>query len=67
MFGRLCPLEGTFAYTGELGSVTYAPGELAPDAPASTVDELIETALRYEKGYEKMTTERAPSPRSIAS
>jgi len=48
MFGRLCPLEGTFAYTGELGSVTYAPGELAPDAPASTVDELIETALRYE-------------------
>jgi arylsulfatase len=40
--------EGTFAYTGELRSVTYTPGELAPDAPASTVDELIETALRYE-------------------
>ena len=40
--------EGTFAYTGELSSVTYTPGEHAPDAPASTVDELIETALRYE-------------------
>jgi len=40
--------HGPFPYTGTLHSVTYLPGELAPDAGPLWVDVLRETAVRYE-------------------
>jgi arylsulfatase len=40
--------HGPFPYTGTLHSVTYLPGELAPDAGPLWVDILRETAVRYE-------------------
>ena len=40
--------HGPFPYTGILHSVTYAPGELAPDAGPLWVDVLREAATKYE-------------------
>ena len=38
--------HGPFPYTGTLHSVTYVPGEPAPDAPQLRTAELREEALR---------------------
>lgn len=40
--------EGTFAWTGELHSVTWVPGELAPDAGARWIDFLREQGRKFE-------------------
>ncbi len=40
--------EGAGRFTGELASVTYTPGERAPDAGDRFVDLLREIGLRYE-------------------
>ena len=40
--------HGPFPYTGTLHSVTYTPGELAPDAGARWLDVLRESGSRYE-------------------
>ena len=40
--------HGTFPYTGALRSVTYLPGELAPDAATRWLDYLREAGIRYE-------------------
>ena len=40
--------HGPFPYTGRLTSVTYTPGELAPDAPALSIDEIRARALRFD-------------------
>ncbi|MEE2768228.1 MAG: arylsulfatase [Actinomycetota bacterium] len=40
--------HGPFPYTGILHSVTYSPGELAPDAGPLWVDVLREAATKYE-------------------
>ena len=44
IYGR----HGAFPWTGTLHSVTYTPGELAPDAGARWLDVLRESASRYE-------------------
>ena len=40
--------HGTFPYKGVLNSVTYFPGELAPDAGTRWVDFLRESGVKYE-------------------
>lgn len=40
--------DGSFTYTGRLGSVRYEPGELAPESPARFVDLLREMGSKYE-------------------
>lgn len=40
--------HGPFPYSGRLTSVSYAPGELAPDAPALSIDQIRERALRFD-------------------
>jgi arylsulfatase A-like enzyme len=40
--------HGTFPYAGELRSVTYEPGEHAPDSPVMLLPMLRELGLRYE-------------------
>ncbi len=40
--------HGPFPYSGRLTSVTYTPGELAPDAPALSIDEIRARALRFD-------------------
>ena len=40
--------HGAFPWTGTLHSVTYTPGELAPDAGSRWLDVLRESASRYE-------------------
>jgi arylsulfatase len=40
--------HGTFPWTGELTTVTYTPGERAPDAGTNFIDLLREMGLRYE-------------------
>jgi arylsulfatase len=40
--------RGTFPWTGDLRSVTYTPGEPAPDAGTNFLDLLREIGLRYE-------------------
>jgi len=39
---------GTFPWTGTLHSVTYRPGEMAPDAGPRWLDVLREAGTRYE-------------------
>ncbi|MFN2539816.1 MAG: arylsulfatase [Mycobacteriales bacterium] len=40
--------RGSFPYDGRIASVTYTPGEPAPDSPAMLVDLLRQLGLRYE-------------------
>ena len=40
--------HGTFPYTGSLNSVTYIPGELAPDAGTRWIDLLRDSGVKYE-------------------
>ncbi len=40
--------HGPFAYTGALNSVTFTPGDLAPDAGAQWIDFLRESGTRFE-------------------
>jgi arylsulfatase len=40
--------RGTFAYTGVLHSMTYTPGEAAPDSGPELLKQLREVGLRYE-------------------
>ncbi len=40
--------DGSFRYTGRLGSVRYEPGDLAPEAPARFTDLLKEMGSKYE-------------------
>lgn len=44
----LAQRHGTFSYTGALRSVTFTPGELAPDAGSRFLDVLREVGMRYE-------------------
>jgi arylsulfatase len=39
---------GPFPYTGRIDSVTYTPGESAPDAPVNLMDMLREMGSAYE-------------------
>jgi arylsulfatase len=39
---------GPFAYTGTLHSVSYSPGDPAPDAPMYLLDVLRDLASKYE-------------------
>jgi arylsulfatase len=39
---------GPFPYTGTLRSVTYTPGEPAPDAPVRLMDMLREIGMKFE-------------------
>jgi len=39
---------GSFAYTGRLRSVRYAPGEPAPDSPTTLVDVIRDMGARFE-------------------
>ena len=45
---ELSEREGTFPFTGDLRSVRYEPGELAPDAGERFVDLLKEMGARFE-------------------
>ncbi|MCH7788667.1 MAG: arylsulfatase [Acidobacteria bacterium] len=45
---RLRELYGTFAYTGSLDSVTFTPGEYAPDAGPLWLDMLASAGTKYE-------------------
>jgi arylsulfatase A-like enzyme len=45
---RLYEQHGTFAYTGSLGSVTYLPGDYAPDAGPLWLDMLVSAGTKYE-------------------
>jgi arylsulfatase len=45
---RLHEAYGCFPYTGALGTVTYTPGEPAPDSPAGMIDLLTELGARFE-------------------
>lgn len=45
---RLYERHGSFPYTGTIESVTYLPGEPAPDAPIRLLDVLREMGARYE-------------------
>ncbi|MCW2707154.1 MAG: arylsulfatase family protein, partial [Frankiales bacterium] len=40
--------RGSFPYDGRIHSVTYTPGEHAPDSPAMLVDVLRELGKKYE-------------------
>lgn len=40
--------RGPFPYTGTITSVTYTPGDLAPDSPVALLDVLRELGRRYE-------------------
>ncbi len=40
--------HGPFAYSGDLQSVTYTPGEFAPDAASKWIELLKESGTRYE-------------------
>jgi hypothetical protein len=40
--------RGASPYTGVIGSVTYTPGDLAPDSPVALLDVLRELGRRYE-------------------
>jgi arylsulfatase len=40
--------HGTFPYNGILSSVTYVPGELAPDAGPRWIDLLKDSGVKYE-------------------
>jgi arylsulfatase len=40
--------HGSFAYTGEIESVRYEPGELAPDAPAAVREFLVQLGVAFE-------------------
>jgi arylsulfatase len=40
--------RGVAPYTGEIRSVTYAPGPLAPDAPAALLEVLRELGRKFE-------------------
>jgi arylsulfatase A-like enzyme len=40
--------RGPFPYSGAITSVTYTPGELAPDSPVALLDVLRELGRRYE-------------------
>ena len=40
--------HGPFPYSGRLSSVTYEPGDMAPDAPILSIDEIRERALRFD-------------------
>jgi arylsulfatase len=40
--------RGSAPFTGRLLSVTYTPGEHAPDSPALLVDTLRQLGLKYE-------------------
>ncbi|MGB8649021.1 MAG: arylsulfatase [Mycobacteriales bacterium] len=40
--------RGTFRYSGAITSVTYTPGELAPDSPVALLDMLREMGRRFE-------------------
>ena len=40
--------RGTFPYTGIITSVTYTPGDPAPDSPVTMVDMLREMGRRFE-------------------
>jgi arylsulfatase A-like enzyme len=45
---RLYEQHGPFPYAGEIRSVTYTPGELAPDHGARWLDVLREMGVKYE-------------------
>jgi arylsulfatase len=45
---ELSERHGPFPYTGALGSVTYTPGELAPDRGPQLLQQLREVGLRFE-------------------
>jgi arylsulfatase A-like enzyme len=45
---RLYESHGSYPFTGEIDSVTYRPGEPAPDAPVRLLDMLREMGARYE-------------------
>lgn len=45
---RLYEAHGSFPYTGEIESVTYRPGDPAPDSPAKLVDVLRQMGAKYE-------------------
>jgi arylsulfatase A-like enzyme len=45
---RLYERHGSYPYTGTIESVTYRPGEPAPDAPIRLLDTLREMGARYE-------------------
>ncbi|MBN1319526.1 MAG: arylsulfatase [Thermoleophilia bacterium] len=40
--------HGPFPYTGTIQSVTYRPGEPAPDAPERRIEDMREAGLRFE-------------------
>ena len=40
--------HGSFPYTGALHTVTYRPGELAPDAPQRRIEEMRAAGLRFQ-------------------
>ena len=40
--------RGTFPYTGQIESVSYLPGELAPDSPVAILDVLRELGRKFE-------------------
>jgi hypothetical protein len=40
--------RGLAPYTGEIESVTYTPGELAPDSPAGLLEVLRELGRKFE-------------------
>ena len=40
--------HGPFPYSGRLTSVTYEPGDMAPDAPILSIDEIRERALQFD-------------------
>ena len=40
--------RGTFPYSGRITSVTYTPGDLAPDSPVALLDVLRQMGRRFE-------------------
>ena len=40
--------RGPFPYSGVIESVTYAPGDLAPDSPVALLDVLREMGRKFE-------------------
>ncbi len=40
--------RGTFPYSGQITSVTYTPGDLAPDSPVAILDVLREMGRKFE-------------------
>jgi arylsulfatase len=45
---RLYEAHGCFPFSGALGSVTYTPGDPAPDSPARLLGLLRELGARFE-------------------